>query len=472
MSLLTLADLLEALTGTRPAHANLVITEAATDSRQVIPGGLFVALPGERVDGHDYLDAAFSNGASIALVQTDQSTRCTQFTPAELVTKPVSQQDLPLCILVPDTLAALQTVARFWRGKLTLKTIGITGSIGKSTTKELAADVLAQHYATARNYGNLNNEIGLPISLLRLGNGFDRAILEMGFYVPGEIAFLCELAKPEIGIVTNVTPVHAERAGSLEVIAAGKAELVQALPAHGWAILNHDDPLVRAMSEKTAAKVFYYGTTPDADLWADEIVGLGINGLKFKLHHRSDVIDMQVPMVGKHSIMTILRSVALAIVEGLTWREISDGLKFSRSQLRLVVVHLKNGATLLDDSYNSSPDSCVAALDLLSEMPGRKVAILGDMLELGSYEVEGHERVGKKAAESANALIAIGNRARTFVVAAVAHGLPESQTYWFADVPAAIPFIRDYLVEGDTALVKGSLGMGMARIVVALETKS
>ena len=323
--MLTLNYVLEALTGSPIDLSRLVITEATVDLRQVIPGAMFVALPGERTDGHSFVEEAFKNGASIALVQRNM--------PAEFVTLDLSRVPLipdttlptalrsgqPFCIKVANTLTALQTIAAFWRRKLDLRVIGITGSVGKSTTKELIFEVLSQRYRTLKNPGNQNNEIGLPLAILRLGYGYQRAVLEMGFYVPGEIAQLCEIAQPYTGVVTNIGTVHAERAGSQEDIARGKAELVQALPAGGNAILNFDDPLVRAMAEKTRAHVLFYGLDPSAHLWADEVESFGLEGIRFRLHYKRETLSIRVPMIGRHSVHTALRAAAVGMVEGLPW---------------------------------------------------------------------------------------------------------------------------------------------------------
>ncbi|MDO9348333.1 MAG: UDP-N-acetylmuramoyl-tripeptide--D-alanyl-D-alanine ligase, partial [Anaerolineales bacterium] len=316
--MLTLADVIEALTNTRPEMATPVITEATIDSRQVIPGALFVAIPGERVDGHDFVAEAFQRGASFAFIQGALSE---PFPTLDLragfsAVSPESLESLtrtPLCLRVENSLAALQQVARFWRRKLDLRVIGITGSVGKSTTKEVITEVLSQRYRTLKSPGNLNNEIGLPLTILRLGSGYERAVLEMGFYLPGEIAFLCDLALPQIGVVTNVGTVHAERAGSQEAIARGKSELVQALPAapDGVAVLNYDDPWVRSMAEKTKARVFYYGLDPEADLWADEVEGLGLEGIRFRLHYHREALHLRIPMIGQHSVHTALRAAAV-----------------------------------------------------------------------------------------------------------------------------------------------------------------
>lgn len=472
--MLTLADVFEALTGTRPEAASLLISEAAIDSRQVIPAGMFVALPGDRADGHDYTASAFQRGAHLALVQKDLDFPCPvidlrkgNLGPQMTIPNP------PFALRVDDTLKALQDIARYWRRKHDLQVIGITGSVGKSTTKELIAEVLGMRYRVLKNPGNLNNEIGLPLTLLHLTPGHQVAVLEMGFYVPGEIQFLCDLALPQIGVITNVGTVHAERAGSQETIARGKAELVQALPPapDGVAILNYDDPWVRPMAEQTRANVFYYGLDPQADLWADDIESLGLKGIRFQLHFQNEVLHVRIPMIGRHSVHTALRAAAVGIVQGMPWGEIIAGLRRSHSQLRLVVVRTESGALMLDDSYNASPESTLAALNLLEEIEGRKVAILGDMLELGPYEQEGHELVGRRAAEVAEILVTVGVLGKSIGESARKSGMPEENIISCEDVPQAIDILQDLLVEGDAALIKGSHGLRMDRIVTALEVQ-
>jgi UDP-N-acetylmuramoyl-tripeptide--D-alanyl-D-alanine ligase len=477
---LTLADVLEALTDHRLNMADIVINEAAVDSRQVIPASMFVALPGERTDGHAYIAEAFKNGASLALVQKDVSA---EFITLDLRGKPNLVETTlpsnvlhggPFCLRVENTLEALQQVAKFYRRKMNVRVIGVTGSVGKSTTKELIAEVLSQRFRTLKNSGNMNNEIGLPLTILRLGGGHQRAVLEMGFYVPGEISLLCDIALPEVGVITNVGTVHAERAGSQEVIAQGKAELVQALPPapQGAAILNYDDPWVRGMAEKARARVLFYGLDPDAELWADDIESMGLEGIRFRLHYHHEELHLRVPLIGGHSVHTALRAAAVGIVEGLTWGEIIDGLQSSSTQLRLVAVRTNNGALILDDSYNASPESTLAALNLLSELEGRRVAVLGEMLELGPYERPGHEKVGLRAAEVAERLIAVGDRAKLIVEAARHAGMSKARITWVPDVPQAIEILNAELKEGDIVLIKGSHGLRMDRIVSALETAS
>lgn len=470
--MLTLADILEALTGARPETASLVISEAVIDSRQAIPASMFVALQGERTDGHAYTGAAFQRGASLALVQQDLSAShpvidLRQGSLPENFSVPAQ----PFCLWVPDTLQALQRIAHFWRRKMSgVRVVGITGSVGKSTTKEMIAGVLSQRYCTLRNRGNLNNEIGLPLTLLRLGPGHERAVLEMGFFVPGEISFLCDLALPQVGVLTNIGTVHAERAGSQEAIARGKSELVQALPPapEGIAVLNADDPWIRPMADQTRARVFFYGLA-SADLWADHIEGLGLEGIRFRLHYRNEVVHLRAPLIGRHSVHTALRAAAVGLVEGLSWDEIVNGLQQGYTQLRLVAAHTPNGALLLDDTYNASPESTLAALNLLSELEGRKIAVLGEMLELGPYERSGHEMVGIRAAEVAEQLITVGERGKLIAEAARQAGMPARAITWVATVPETIDLLKNILKEGDTALIKGSHGLRMDRIVAALE---
>lgn len=477
--MLTSGDIFEALFGIRPVWASHVITEAAIDSRQVIPGSLFVALRGERSDGHDFVEEAFQHGAILAIIQQDLSQKVPVLDLREeqaaraLLSQPEPPFDLssPFCILVDNSLKSLQSLARFWRRKLNVKVVGITGSVGKSTTKELAAEVLSQRYRTLKNPGNYNNEIGLPLTILSLTEGHERAVLEMGFYVKGEIAFLCDLALPEIGVVTNIGTVHAERAGSIEAIALGKAELLQSLPPEGFAILNYDDPLVREMAVQTQAHVIFYGLDPRADLWADNVEGLGLEGVRFQLHYQGDTLYLRVPLIGRHSVHTALRAAAVGLVDDLNWQEIVSGLRSGTTQLRLVAVRTENGALILDDTYNASPQSTLAALNLLDELDGHKMAVLGDMLELGPYEDQGHEMVGLRAAEVVDELICVGQRAKVIADAASQAGLPEEKIVHMEDGQEVVEYLRPRLKSEDVVLVKGSRGMRMDRIVAALEAR-
>ena len=474
--MLTLADALEALTNFRPI-ATTVITEAVIDSRQVIPGSLFVAIPGEKADGHDFIEEAFRRGASFALIQRDMNGSFrTLDLRAVLSIESFPREELtpPMCLRVENTVTALQQIARYWRRKLDLRVVGITGSVGKSTTKEMVAEVLSTRYRTLKSPGNLNNEIGLPLTILRLSTGHQRAVLEMGFYVPGEIAFLCDIALPQVGVVTNIGTVHAERAGSQEAIARGKSELVQALPPapEGVAILNFDDPWVRQMEEKTKARVFFYGLSREANLWADNVVGLGLEGIRFRLHYQGETLHVRIPLIGRHSVHTALRAAAVGLAEGMNWQEVLEGLHQGHTQLRLAAVRTQTGALLLDDTYNASPESMLAALNLLDELGGRKVAVLGDMLELGPYERTGHEMVGLRAAQVANVLLTLGERAHLIADAARRAGMRKTSIVEFREFEPLMEWLKANLSKEDAVLIKGSHGQRMDRIASMLEARS
>jgi UDP-N-acetylmuramoyl-tripeptide--D-alanyl-D-alanine ligase len=470
---LKLSLVIEALTGVLPQGFDREIRDAAIDSRQVTPDSLFIALPGERFDGHDFVQEAINQGASVALISREVSTEYNQLDLRQgwKADQQLAVGDAPICLIVDDSLNAMQKIARFWRRRLDLVVIGITGSVGKSTTKELVAEVLSQHYKTLKSPGNLNNEIGLPLTLLQLTEQHERAVLEMGFYVPGEIEFLCDLALPQVGVVTNIGTVHAERAGTIEDIARGKAELVQALPPEpdGFAILNFDDPKVREMADQSKSRIFFYGMSPDAHLWADQVEGLGLDGIRFRLHYQNEVLHLRVPLIGRHSVHTALRAAAVGLIDGLSWQEIVNGLQSGKAQLRLVAVRSKSGAIILDDTYNASPESTLAALNLLDDLEGHKIAVLGDMLELGQYERQGHKMVGVRAAEVASELITVGERAKWIASSAANAGLAPNMIRVFDTAQQSVDFLKNHLNSKDVVLVKGSRGMQMEIIVSTLE---
>jgi UDP-N-acetylmuramoyl-tripeptide--D-alanyl-D-alanine ligase len=475
--MLTLADVIEGLSGYRwPAAESQRISRVVIDSRQAIRDSLFVALPGEYADGHDYVADAFDRGAIAALVHRAPNIQCltldfTRQTSAS--SGPDSPMPdslaLPLCLQMTDSLKGLQQLAAFWRVRFDPRVVGITGSVGKSSTKELTWAVLRQRFKTLKSPGNLNNEIGLPLTLLDLDESHERVVLEMGMYDVGEIHALCAIALPHVGVMTNIGPTHLERLKTVERIAQAKSELVQALPADGVAILNHDDPFVRPMAHQTQARVFTYGLTPEAELWADAIESEGLEGIRFVLHYQNEAIHAKVPLLGRHSVHTSLRAAAVGLVENMTWHEIMSGLQDSSIQLRLVSVPGINGATLLDDTYNASPVSTIAALNLLDDLSGRKIAVLGDMAELGDYEEEGHRKVGCRAASTVDLLVAVGRRASLMAKEARACGLPSDAVVEVETNSQAITHLRQIVLNGDIVLVKGSRAMAMEEIVAALQ---
>jgi UDP-N-acetylmuramoyl-tripeptide--D-alanyl-D-alanine ligase len=490
--MLTLADVIEGLTEYRwEAAESQIISQVVIDSRQAVSGSLFVALPGERVDGHDYVADAFDRGAIAALVHRTPDVECWTLDGTQIsnikyqvsnikyqisngkwqISNGDSQVSEPfrLCLRVEDSLKGLQKLATYWRAKFSPRVVGVTGSVGKSTTKELTWAVLRQRFNTLKSPGNLNNEIGLPLTVLGLDETHQRMVLEMGMYDLGEISELCAIALPHIGVVTNVGPTHLERLGTIERIAQAKAELVQALPDDGVAILNQDDSYVRPMAEQTQARLFTYGLTPEADLWASDIESEGLEGIRFVLNYEDEAIHAKVPLLGRHSVHTALRATAVGLVEGMTWQEIMTGLQDSSIQLHLVNAPGINGSTLLDDTYNASPVSTIAALNLLDDLAGRRIAVLGDMAELGGQEEEGHRRVGCRAADAVDILITVGPLAHLIAEEARACGLsPEAITEAETN-DQATAYLRQIVQRGDIVLVKGSRSMAMEEIVAALQ---
>ncbi|MBN1937595.1 MAG: UDP-N-acetylmuramoyl-tripeptide--D-alanyl-D-alanine ligase [Anaerolineae bacterium] len=475
---LTLNDICLALAGRDPFERPIPVASVVIDSRQVVKASIFVALPGEQTDGHLYVQDAFARGAMAALVQQvpqahpPRSSPCLRGEEREGLTifdvrQPKSPISLPVCILVDDTLAALQRLAARWRDQLDVRVVGVTGSVGKSTTKEVIAAVLAQRYRVLKSEGSFNNEIGLPLTLLQLTSEHQYAVLEMGTYGPGEITQLADIAHPQIGVVTNVGPVHLERMGTIERIVEAKSELPAVLPADGVAILNGDDARVRAMADKTPAKTFFYGLSSSCDLWADEVESLGLRGLRFRFHHDSDVVPVEAPLVGAHSVYTALSAAAVGLAAGLTWDEILAGLN-AGARIRLIERRGINGSMLIDDTYNSSPDSALAALDLLAQLSGCKIAVLGAMLELGSYEIEGHHRVGMRVGEVVSTLVAVGPLGGLIADGALASGMSAGQVMRVADNEQAIAQLKLLVQPGDVILIKGSRGAKMEQIVRAL----
>jgi UDP-N-acetylmuramoyl-tripeptide--D-alanyl-D-alanine ligase len=475
---LTLTDLVLGLAGTKPPPSlrtstdSALVCQAVVDSRLVSPGCLFVALQGEHRDGHQFIAEAIARGAVGVIAERVPASdvgECLRVGKVE-----VYRLGDAFCLVVPNSLEGLQRAAAHWRQVCLARVIGITGSVGKTTSREAIAAVLSQRYATLKSEENYNNEIGLPLTLLHLTDRHERAVLEMGTYALGEIAHLAQIAAPQVGVVTNVGPTHLERLGTIERITLAKAELLHALPSiqdGGIAILNADDPHVRSMSTETRAQVMTYGLTATADLWADQVTSHGLDGIHFRLHAGDRWLAVESPLLGRHSVYTALCAAAVGLAEGLTWEQILAGLQGHISRPRLTVACGPAGSTILDDTYNASPVSCLAALDLLGELPGRKIAVLGDMYELGSYEQEGHKVVGRHACKTADLLVAVGPRGRVIGLEAMRAGMAADAVHLVASNAQATDLLRRLIGEqgsGDRILIKGSRGMEMDEIVEAL----
>ncbi len=430
---------------------------AAVDSRHVTEGSCFVALPGERTDGHAFIDHAVRAGASVVLVD-----------------RAVEPSVAAAVVQVPDTLAALQELAAWWRSRHDVRVVGITGSTGKTIAKEITADVLARCVTVLRNEGNLNSETGLPMTLLRLEPQHQAAVLEMSMYTTGEIARLAEIARPEVGVVLAVHPTHLQRAGSIEKIAEAKSELPAALPADGLAVLNADDPRVAAMDGVTRARVSTFGLGPLADVRATELESRGIHGTAFTINAPWGRRRMLNGTPGRHLVPHALAAAIVAERFAVPLDEVAAALEQgSHAEHRMAVGETTSGATVIDDSYNASPVSVSAALDFLAETPirvgRRRLAVLGDMLELGADEERLHREIGTKAAQLVDGLVTVGQRGRWIADAARHAGLASIAISDTAD--EAVEIVERALAPqpGDLLLVKGSRGIELDRLVAALE---
>ena len=458
---LVAADLVAATAGTLLRASARPVRGGAVDSRLVEDGNLFAALPGERTDGHVFLADAVARGAA-----------------ALLVSRPLDPATLDglgdvTVLAVPDALAGLQAVAASWRARFDPLTVGVTGSVGKTSTKEAIAAVLGTAMPTLRSEGNLNNEVGLPLTLMRLGPEHRAAVLEMGMYVGGEIAVLARLARPSIGVVTSVAPVHLARAGSIEAIENAKAELVEALPTEGTAVLNADDPRVRRFAARTPASVLSYGFAPDADVTAERLEARGPGGMDFEVVARAPRqvrFAAHIPALGRHSVQNALAAVAVGLLAGLDEAQLAAGLA---APWGLAAPHrgalvMAPGLTILDDTYNASPPAMLAALDVLASLPGRPVAVLGEMLELGAAHEDGHRAVGAAAAAAVAELVVVGQGAAPIAAAARDAGLAPERVHLVRDREAAIGLLRGLLRPGDAVLVKASRGAALEVVVDAL----
>jgi UDP-N-acetylmuramoyl-tripeptide--D-alanyl-D-alanine ligase len=422
----------------------------AFDSRIVQPGEVFFALRDQR-DGHEFVADAFARGARAAVVE-----------------RAVPAPDDALLIEVTQPLHALRRLAEALRDAHPIPAVGITGSVGKTTTKEATAAALGARLRVLRTAASFNNEIGVPLTFLRIEPTHEVAVIELGFYVPGEIADLCRLVRPRIGIITEIPaiPVHYSRTPNVEAIAAGKAELIESLPDDGVALLNADSPRVRALAPRTRAHVVLFGESEDATLRAVDVNADGLAGLRFTATYEGKRVPVQLPIPGRQLVPAALAALGAAHALGVPLEEAAVSLGTFEQPAHRMEIRRGAGVTVIDDSYNSSPIAVQAALAVLRDVKGRRIAVLGDMLELGSFSAGAHEALGRDAARSTDVLIGIGELARTAVDAARASGLAEA--HWASDLGEALVLLRGKQQPGDTILVKGSHSLALDRLADTL----
>jgi UDP-N-acetylmuramoyl-tripeptide--D-alanyl-D-alanine ligase len=451
---LSLARVVEATAGrlVGAAPAQLALASVSIDSRTLEPGALFVAIRGERFDGHDFLAEARARGAAAALVERELH----------------APAGLPL-VRVADTTRALAELARHARRAVALPLVAITGSVGKTTTKDMAAELLAVRGRVLKTEGNLNNRYGLPLTLLRLSSEHAAAVVELGMSAAGELRELTAIAEPDVAVITRVAPAHLEFFDSLEAVADAKAEILEGLRPGGAAVLNGDDPQLVRVGERFRGRVVWFGHDRRFAVSAERWRGTGF-GMRFDLRVLGRAFDVALPLAGPHFAENFLAAAAAAHALGVDPEAMVEAATRMRpARHRGELRRLGEGVIVLDESYNSSPAALEAAVVALTLVPGlRRIAVVGDMLELGPSGPELHREAGRALAGRVDIVVGIGPLAREILEGARRAGLPAERLSHFEDAAGATAAVASLVAPGDAVLVKASRGMRLEQVVDAL----
>ncbi len=463
MEKITLEKIARYAEGQVYGRADLTIAGVQIDSRHVGKEDLFVALTGENVDGHAFVFAALDT-CDAALVAREWAEANSPKLPAGKG-----------LVVVEETLSALQNLAHRYRQRFHIPIIGVTGSSGKTTTKDMIASVLGAKFSVHKTKANFNNELGLPLSLLGIEPDHQAAVVEMGMRGLGEIGFLAELAEPTIGVITNVGETHLELLGSQANIASAKGELLRALPSDGIAILNGDDVWCRTLASELECSVLYYGLNDGVlDLVARSVTPMGEHGTRFTAVWLGQTeVEVLLPLPGRHNVANALAAMCVGLSLGMDLAACAKGLEeIQLTGMRLEICAGPWQSTIINDTYNANPDSTKASLQVLAEsgLTSPKIAVLGSMLELGSATEPGHRQVGEFAATVPDLayLITVGEFARFIALGAEQAGLPSDKIHAFMDTQQAVSWLENHPIQDAWILVKGSRGMEMERIVQAL----
>jgi UDP-N-acetylmuramoyl-tripeptide--D-alanyl-D-alanine ligase len=455
---LTTAEILEATGGILLAgRADEAVSGISTDSRKTGPGYLFVPLKGERYDGHDFIAGAFENGADAALTERG---------PEDLS----DAAEGKILIKVGDTLKALQDIAAYYRKRFPIPFVGITGSVGKTSTKNMVACALGAVYNVLKNEGNLNNEIGVPLTIFRLDDSHEAAVVEMGMSGFGEIRTLTGIVRPKVGIITNIGISHIEKLGSRQNILKAKLELLEGLQPDGLLILNGDDVMLSGVKDLLDVRTVSYGLEEGVDYQAYNVRSRGEMGIDFGITIGGREYNVHLPVPGVHNVYNALAAIAAGQELGIDVQELIKGIAaYSPGSMRLNIIKA-DGITIINDVYNASPQSMKAAIDVLDELEAdRRIAVLGDMLELGDWSVDAHLETGHFAAESrTDIIITVGTSAADIARGAVEAGFPPENAVMTGNNSEALDYLRSSVRKGDAILVKGSRGMKMEEIVNGL----
>lgn len=429
--------------GLAPEFETITVTGIEFDSRKIKPGDLFVALPGERVDGFDFISAAKEAGAKAVLA--DRKTK-----------------ELPY-IIVEDPVLAYGEIAKQYRRMMNVKVVGITGSVGKTTTKEMTAGALGSSFRTAKTEGNHNNQLGLPMTILNMPPDTELLVLEMGMNHFGEMGYLSQIAQPDFAVITNIGTMHIEHLGTREGILQAKLEIMRGEPSNGVGIFNGDEPLLWNVRNDGGHKKYYFGIENQAcDVVASRIQELD-DGMRFHVSGFGQEFEMFVPVLGRHTVYNALGAVTVALKLGVKPESIQHALSDFQNTGMRQKIYQKNGMTIIEDCYNAGPESTEAALDVLASVKttGRRIAVLGDMLELGNRSGAEHYRIGRIAAQKADLLYTYGAHSVRTITGAITGGMAPKNTEHFDTHEDLARMLKMRAAEGDVILFKGSRGMKM-----------
>ncbi len=422
------------------------------DTRALEPGGLFIPIKGDRFDGHDFLHEAVKKGAKVIFTHKDNG--CYRH---EGVT----------VIRVKDTLKALHRLARWYRTRFHVDFIAVTGSAGKTTTKNIIATLLEKRFKVLRTPGNYNNQIGLPMTVMDLDYSHRLGVVEMGMSGYGEIEELAEIVKPRVAVITNIGMSHIEKLGSREGILRAKMEIFQGMDKDSIAVINADDELLRTGCKDLDIPIVYYGLR-EGDFRAKKVLSKGVEGMAYTLLARGETFDVVSPLPGIHNVYNSLAAIAVARHFGIGFDEIIDALGYLEGEsMRLSIHSAPGGVKVINDAYNASPESMEAALKVLKDAAGkRKIALLADILEMGRFSEDGHRFVGRIAAETGvDVLITVGRKSRFIALEAKKAGMKHDRVYSFDNKRGATELLKSFIERGDIVLVKGSRGMQMEELV-------
>lgn len=456
MKYMTLQAMAEACHGIyigNPEDAKKEVTAITTDSRKAEPGGVFAAIRGERVDGHDFIPGVLKKGALCVISEK----------------QPVTEQGN--YIVVEDTIQALGAIAGYYREQLGIPVVGVTGSVGKTSTKEMIASVLAQKYRTLKTAGNFNNNLGLPLTIFRLTEEDEIAVLEMGISHFGEMHELARIAKPDTCVITNIGQCHLEFLGDRDGVLCAKSEIFDFLPEDGHIILNGEDDKLSAIQEVKGICPVFFGFEKEDGVWADHVQAQGLAGISCRIHTSQGSFDVTVPIPGLHMVLNALAGTAVGLQYGLTLAQIQAGIESLQPVAGRFHIVQTDDYTIIDDCYNANPVSMKSSLSVLADALGRKVAILGDMGELGTNEQELHREVGSYAASlDIDRFLTVGPLAR-YIADGILAEHPEADVICYENLQKLLHDLNRQLVKGDTILVKASHFMHFEKLVENLTGK-